>query len=254
MVRISSVVLAQSILLVALSSTIAKADAAAPDFNAHVDMDSDGDGVSDYDDYCPHSPKGAKVWTKEAVDLKHGQANWVGCAGGADTAQPDYTPVKRPAEPTIYEKVAGLYAGGSIPTGDNLTGVSIGRCFNPSNPTVPSNKAVYLQGAVILSPDGPITGNVPAFSLYFLPKPYGALDGIDSIAQLETVIGEGLDANSALNPAHLEDKALVASFRASNGSGTNSARINGEYLVLKHTEGANPAPYYCYFFHKIMNP
>lgn len=251
MARIQSLVIAQGALLAVLTSTAVNADG-MPDFKTHVDIDTDQDGVSDYDDYCPHSPSGAKSWTKEAVALKHGEPTWVGCSGGADTARPGYAPVARPLEPTIFEKVAVLYASGSVPTGENMTGVNLGRCFNSKKPNAPVGKAVFLQGAVILSPDGPITGSVPAFKVYFIAnRAYNAFDGIDSISQLESVLGESLEPNATLSPAHLEDQALVANF------GTdvkNSARINGDYVVIKHVETAPPGLHYCYFFDKIMNP
>jgi hypothetical protein len=56
--------------------------------------DFDRDGVADVNDYCPHTPKGLKVWTFEDYSKGRAQLKWVGCAGGqlGDTWDGSYAP------------------------------------------------------------------------------------------------------------------------------------------------------------------
>ena len=159
------------------------------------------------------------------------------------------------ADTTVYDKVAALYAGGTIPTSDNISGVSLGRCFNATNRDVPNPGAVFFQGAKILAPEGPITGDVLAFQISFNSKiAYNGLDAINSIAVLEQTIGESLTPNDQLPPAKLDDQGLLATIKDDSGLIKNWVKLNGEYLVVKHTEPASSSPFYCYFFKKIMNP
>ena len=157
---------------------------------------------------------------------------------------------------SIYEKIGNLYNGGSIPTADNMSGVMIGRCFESSAPTVPAKYLTYLQGAVILAPEGPITGDIIAYGMFFSGRAaYDALDAVNSIAELESVIGERLTPNRKLAPARTADLALFAPFASDRGTVKTWARLNGSYILVKQTApNGLDAARYCYFFKKIMNP
>lgn len=48
---------------------------------AYLAGDFDLDGVPDYEDYCPRTPAGSVVWTKDTIAT--GDKKNVGCAGGS---------------------------------------------------------------------------------------------------------------------------------------------------------------------------
>lgn len=71
--------------------------AAIPDFS----VDKDGDGVADWDDYCPDTPAGKKVWTKAAINKHGGDKRWAGCAGDSEQPSLLYVP---PSRKTVLAK------------------------------------------------------------------------------------------------------------------------------------------------------
>jgi hypothetical protein len=42
--------------------------------------DADGDGIADSDDWCPNTPKGAKIWTEERIKTENKPGNFLGCS------------------------------------------------------------------------------------------------------------------------------------------------------------------------------
>ena len=54
-------------------------------------IDTDSDGVADWEDYCPNTPAEAKVWTVEGVSKNKGNPRWVGCSEG-EAAKPGFVP------------------------------------------------------------------------------------------------------------------------------------------------------------------
>ena len=81
---------------------------------AEVFVDTDGDGVPDWQDNCPNAPPGKTVWTLETVKEAKGDPSWIGCAEGekspAGYIPPTYESVQKKAEAEAKELTARVQA------------------------------------------------------------------------------------------------------------------------------------------------
>jgi hypothetical protein len=99
--------------------------------------DHDGDGVSDYEDYCPNTPAGRSVWLPSHAASGQAQPTWVGCAGLGDTNQPPYTPPSRPVPQTYYDRAHASFASARPMLGDDApaaTRTLTGSCVFAGDP------------------------------------------------------------------------------------------------------------------------
>lgn len=112
-------------------------------FSARAELsaiDKDGDGVFNWEDYCPNTPAGKMVWTAGRVfNHPKGNAKWIGCAGeSVEKADPGYILPPRP--PSASE---GSYvAEGLSPLTENLS-----KSFESlANASVKPKALIYHKG------------------------------------------------------------------------------------------------------------
>ncbi len=129
------------------------------------DPDHDGDGVSDYLDYCPNTPSdSASVWKQSDFESGKAQLIWVGCAGGLDSNKSGYTPPTRPENPSMFFQVDALLTMAVAPQllPENFEKViHIGRCYLEKEPNKALQIAFLVHRSTII--DGPLGGS----ALYF---------------------------------------------------------------------------------------
>ncbi len=129
--------------------------------------DHDGDTVSDYDDYCPSTPRGSSVWRYSDFQSGRAQLTWVGCAGGQDSNRGGYRPPLRPANPTMYDQVDALVTRATtpvlIPPGHDKA-IHVGRCYKVERPNQALLFALqFKRGRIIDGPLGPETFYVQGY-------------------------------------------------------------------------------------------
>lgn len=216
--------------------------------------DSDGDGVSDYDDHCPKTPFGLRVWTKLEVETRNLPARWVGCGGPKDPYDTEYNPpadpTLPPAEPAVVDKLFQLYKTGSVPQPSDISGVFIGRCFNPEKDrNLPISYAHVLHGGVTLSPEGPIGGNITAFGILWYPDfTWDELDHVSTKSELIRTTHYPLySLNRYGTGGVVRDNALYM-----KADDEKYARMNNGYIIVKRYLDKK-VDKICYFFKKLKD-
>ena len=66
-------------------------------------VDTDGDGVPDWEDYCPNTPPGKAVWTKEQLRALNLSPRFAGCIGG--TVEAPVTGYEPPSRESVLARV-----------------------------------------------------------------------------------------------------------------------------------------------------
>ena len=220
------------------------------------DPDTDADGVSDFEDNCPKTPLGKKVWTQADVEANKALPVFVGCAGGLDTAVAGYSPPSRPALGSLFYRILNAYQNGKIPDDADLNfAVHVGRAV-----------AWNLDGALLTLPviaktlpdrtNGPLDEN--RFLISYKTFLNRSADEFD-FKSFQEVSDELHDVQRVVLTKILNQDVLQAHYNPTNPSdkgryGKLSLRKFNQYLVYQNTnEEKNIVTSMGYFFIKKIN-
>ncbi len=218
--------------------------------------DTDLDGVSNFDDYCPRTPAGRPVWKPADVTSGKAQLNWVGCIGGTiEVAARGFKPPTRPVpldsatRAGNVEKWFNEAAGEKVLEFADLQGWHAGRCYSPASP---DRTLGGLMWSYTDDSDGPafdprriLWGNVSAFVTYF--DKMSAQDEADTLAYIRGIIPTMKENLTEVDSALCTSQAKLSIY----------IRQKAGILYQKVTSdpgctGSDGVPLnYCYFFKKV---
>jgi hypothetical protein len=116
----------------------------------NYEEDADGDGIADKLDWCPNTPKGEKVWTKERIKAEKQPDNFLGCSFAENSKETWLS--KENSGPKGSEYGCALYFPGST----KYRYFAKNSIFTVKGKTTLTNKefySTYFPGYSISSPE-----------------------------------------------------------------------------------------------------